>query len=456
MLLLPPDLREWLAEGHLAYFVSDVVEQLGAKPGSKLGEIMDDYEQGDGRGRPPYHPYMMVKLLVYAYCIGKVSSRKIEQATYEDVAFRVLTCNQQPDHDSIADFRRRHLAQLAGLFVEVLEICEQAGLVKLGHVAIDGTKLKANASKRRSLSYERMSESEQRLEAEVQRLLAEAQRIDEEEDARYGKGKRGDELPAELQRHEGRLAKIREAMAALEQEARERAAAEARALEQQRQERARTAQEAGRKFQARRRERPDPQAALPHPKAKRNFTDPDSRLVKDGTTQSFLQGYNAQVAVDSEAQIIVAADIVQSNDQEQLVPVLQQVQKNLGRLPEIATADGGYFSSAAVTHEALSGVDLYVQPNRLEPPDLPPGVGPPTTAREPERMWYKLKTERGREIFNRRKAIVEPVFGQIKEVRKYRQVSLRGLQKVRAEWSLVCLTHNLLKLFRATKQLQLA
>src|SRR5207245_4697440 len=156
------------------------------------------------------------------------------------------------------------------------------------------------------------------------------------------------------------------------------------------------------------------------------------------------------------AQIIVAADIVQSNDQEQLVPVLQQVQQHLGRLPEIATADGGYFSGAAVTHEALCGVDLYVQPNRLEPPDLPPGVGPPTNARETERMWYKLKTERGREIFNRRKAIVEPVFGQIKEVRKYRQVSLRGLEKVRAEWSLVCLTHNLLKLFRATKQLQLA
>src|SRR2546425_823108 len=202
-LLLPPDLREWLRDDHLALYVSDVVEQLD------LSKIMAVYEEGDLRGRPPYHPEMMVKLLIYGYCVGKMSSRKIEQATHDDVAFRVLSCNQQPDHDSIAGFRKRHLRELGRLFVQVLQLCERAGLVKLGHVAIDGTKIKANASKYQSLSYARMKEAEPELAAEVARLLGEAQRIDEEEDEQYGSGKRGDELPQELRDPETRLAKIR-------------------------------------------------------------------------------------------------------------------------------------------------------------------------------------------------------------------------------------------------------
>src|SRR5437867_5894211 len=222
-LLLPPDLREWLPDDHLALFVSDVVDGLD------LSAILDTYESGDGRGQPPYHPAMMVKLLLYAYCIGRPSSRKIERATYEDVAFRVLAAGQQPDHDSLAGFRQRHLTALAGLFVQVLRLCQAAGLVKLGHVALDGTKLKANASKHKAMSYSRMEEAEQRLEQEVQALLQQAEQVDAAEEAEYGPGQRGDELPAELARRESRLVKIRAAKAALEAEAKPRAAEAAEA-----------------------------------------------------------------------------------------------------------------------------------------------------------------------------------------------------------------------------------
>ena len=225
-LLLPPDLRQWLPADHLALYISDVVESLN------LGGILNAYEEGDGRGRPPYHPVLMVKLLVYGYCTGRMSSRKLEQATHDDVAFRVLCCNQQPDHDSIAAFRKRHLAELAKLFVQILELCQRAGLVKLGHVAIDGTKIKANASKWRTQSYAGLSEAEQKLTAEVERLLAEAERIDKEEDALYGKGKRGNELPEELRERETRLARIRELKADMEREA--RAAAEKKVAETKR------------------------------------------------------------------------------------------------------------------------------------------------------------------------------------------------------------------------------
>jgi transposase len=219
-LLLPPDLRQWLRDDHLALYVSDVVEELD------LSRILNKYEEGDSRGRPPYHPALMVKLLVYGYCTGRMSSRKLEQATYDDVAVRVLSCDQHPDHDSIADFRKRHLAELGQLFVQVLELCQRAGLVKLGHVAVDSTKIKANAAKRESLRYGHFEAAAQALEAEVLRLLTEAQRIDDEEDTLYGAGRRGDELPAELRRRETRLAKIRELKAQLEQEAQQAAAQE--------------------------------------------------------------------------------------------------------------------------------------------------------------------------------------------------------------------------------------
>ncbi len=448
-LLMPPDLREWLPEGHLALFISDVVDELD------LSGIVRRYESGDGRGRPPYHPLMMVKLLVYGYCIGKVSSRKLEKATYEDVAFRVLACNQHPDHDSIADFRQRHLAEIAKLFVQVLKMCERAGLVKLGHVAIDGSKLRANASKHKAMSYERMCEKEQQLAAEVARLLKEAEDTDAAEDGRYGKGVRGDELPAELARRESRLRKIREAKASLEAEAKEQAMAAAAAAEAKLAERKQREQETGKKTRGRAPQVVNVDEAKPEPKAQRNFTDPESRIMKDGATGSFEQSYNAQIAVDGRAQIIVAATLTQAaNDKQQLVPVLEEVKTNFGRLPEKVTADAGYFSTTAVTSEVLSSVDLYVTPDSGKKTEQVGELGPespPPSEMDQDvsaRMREKLKTESGRAVYKQRKMIVEPVFGQVKEVRGFRRFSFRGLQKNEAEWSLICLTHNLLKLFR--------
>lgn len=445
-LLLPPDLREWLPEGHLALFESDVVDQLDLSP------IMAHYERGDGRGRPPYHPMMMVKLLIYGYSIGVKSSRRIEKATYEDIAFRVLACNQHPDHDSIAEFRKTHLEELAKLFVQVLQMCERAGLVKLGQVAIDGSKLRANASKHKAMSYERMCAKEEQLAAEVERLLAEAAATDEAEDQQYGKGQRGDELPAELARRESRLRRIREAKAALEAEAKEKAKAAATVAEAKLEARQQREAETGKKPRGRPPQVPDIEAAKPEPKAQRNFTDPESRIMKDSATGSFEQCYNAQVAVDSEAQIIVAASLTQEvNDKRQLVPLLSAVKDNLGQLPEKATADAGYFSASAVTAEAISSVDLYVTPDRGKKTEAEGELGETNDAEDQpviEAMRAKLKTEAGREVYRQRKLIVEPVIGQVKEARGFRRFSFRGLRKNQAEWVLICLTHNLLKLFR--------
>ena len=449
-LLMPPDLRDWVPEGHLGLFISDVVDELD------LTKIVQAYESGDGRGRPPYHPLMMVKLLVYGYSIGRVSSRKIEKATHEDVAFRVLACNQHPDHDSIAEFRKRHLPELASLFVQVLKLCEQAGLVKLGHVAIDGSKLRANASKHKAMSYERMCEQEEQLAAEVARLLQEAAAVDEAEDQQYGKGRRGDELPAELARRESRLRKIRAAKAALEEEAKVKAIAAAAVAEAKLEARQKREAETGKKTPGRKPQVVEVAAAKPEAKAQRNFTDPESRIMKDGATGSFEQSYNAQIAVDSEAQIIVAASLTQAaNDKQQLVPVLEAVKTNVGRMPEKTTADSGYFSAAAVTNEALSAVDLYVTPDRGKKTEEVAELvaeSPPDAELEQtvvEQMREKLKTDAGREVYKQRKLIVEPVFGQVKEVRGFRRFSFRGLAKNEAEWDLICLTHNLLKLFRS-------
>lgn len=450
-LLLPPDLRQWLRPDHLALYVSDVVEALD------VSGILKVYEEGDGRGRPPYHPVLMVKLLIYGYCIGKMSSRKIEQATHDDVAFRVLSCNQQPDHDSIAEFRKRHLPELAKLFVQVLELCQRAGLVTLGHVAIDGTKIKANASKWQTMSYARMAEAEQELAAEVERLLAAAQSIDDEEDKLYGQGKRGDELPAELRNRESRLARIRELKADMEQEAREAAEKKAEAAKQRNKEHAQKEQESGQKFRGRPARVIDPEQVMPAAKTKRNFTDADSRIMKDHGTKTFQQAYNIQIGVDAQAQIIVATKVVQAGvDQEQLVPLLQEVEKNLGRLPNQVSADAGYYSRAAITHQSVREVDLYVPPNQRKPLDWGAEVALPENATLQERMWHKLGSKAGREVFSKRKVIVEPVFAQVKHVRGFRQFLLRGLAQVEAEWLLVCMTHNLMKMFRATKQLQMA
>jgi len=441
-LLLPPDMREWLPADHLALYVSDLVDQLD------LSGIMRVYDEGDMRGRPPYHPAMMVKLLVYGYAIGKSSSRKLEKATSEDVGFRVLTCDQQPDHASIAEFRKRHLKELGKLFVQVLRMCREMGLVKLGHVAVDGTKIKANAAKRKSLTYERMNKVRKELEAEVAGLLKEAERVDSEEDKLYGRGRRGDELPEELRQRETRLARMREAQVQVERKMEEEAEAE-RVEEEEKKAAKKRGETVFKNGRRRKWTREKTGEVTPKPGVQRNLTDPDSRIMKDTQTGSYQQAYNPQIAVDDHAQIIVATRVTQEpNDFGQLVPVLREVKENLGEMPAVATADAGYFSARAITDKSLEGVDLYVPPNPLpkECAETPAG-----TVRR--RMRKKLDRPGGIETYRRRNTTVEPVFAHIKHIRGYRQFVLRGLEKVEAEWALICMTHNLLKMFRAGRQL---
>ncbi len=456
-LLLPPDLQDWLPEGHLARFVADVMGELD------LSAVFAGYS-GDGRGQAAYHPQMMSGLLIYGYCAGIFSSRRIERATYEDVAFRFLSGDQHPDHDTIAAFRERHLEALKGLFLQVLKLCEQAGLVKLGHVALDGTKVKANASKHKAMSYDHMCKREQELAQQITGLLAQATSIDAAEDQQYGAGKSADQLPAELARAEQRLAKIREAKAALEQAA--RAAAEQKKAEVEASLIARAQREAetGKSVGGTKPTVPDPATAKPAPKDQRNFTDPESKIMKDGATKGFEQAYNAQIVVDAHSQIIVAHDLVtDSNDKRQLAPMLAQVAANLGRKPIAASADAGYYADEQLTDQRLAGIDLHVPPDRQkhnQPP--PPDEGPPPTAITADQMpspatpktrivdmRAKLKTAAGYAIYRMRKAIVEPVFGQTKQARGFRRFSFRGRTKTTAEWGLVCTTHNLLKLWRS-------
>jgi transposase len=438
-LLLPPDLREWLPEDDLAWFISDTVDQLD------LTEFVRAYEVGDGRGQPPYHPAMMVKLVLYAYCVGMPSSRKIERATHRDVAFRVLAGDQHPDHTSIAEFRQRHLGRLAGLFLAVLRLCQAAGLVTLGHVALDGTKVRANASRHKAMSYARLEETERRLQKEVRRLLEEAERVDAAEDAQHGRGRRGDELPAELARRDTRLAKIRAAKAALEQQARERAekaAEEARGRLAAREQRVGSAKGGIPQI-------PDPDTARPRPQAQYNFTDPESRIMVDGATKSFVQAYNAQAAVDERTQVVVACGLTDAAiDVQQFVPMLAQVEGNVGARPAVVTADAGYFSDTNLTASGVIGIDLYVPPDKRKR-DVPQLLTAKSSRTEvAEQMRAKLTLPAARALYARRKHIVEPVFGQIKETRGFRRFSFRGRTRATAEWTLICLTHNLLKLFR--------
>ena len=456
-LLLPPSLRDWLPEKHLAHFLADVVESLD------LGTIYSSYEEKDGRGQAAYAPALMVRLLVYGYCMGIYSSRKIESKTYEDVAFRYLAVDEHPDHATLAEFRQRHLEALAGLFVQVLQLCQKAGLVKLGHVAIDGSKIQANASKHKAMSYGRMGEAEKKLEEEVEELLRQAAGVDAAEDQKYGKGQREEGLPAELARRESRLEKIRAAKAELEAEAKQKAEAEKAAVEVKLAQRAEQEEQSGKKAGGRKPQVPDPATARPNPKAQRNFTDPESRIMPDGSHKgSFVQGYNAQIAVDGQAQIIVAAEVTQdSNDTQQLAPMLGQVEENTGSKPQAASADNGYWNSQQMEDPRVQGVDLHIATGRQKHGES--GAGGEEEAEEAsqaasllEQMKQKLKSEGGRELYRKRKAIVEPVFGQIKEWRDFRRFLLRGLCKVRAEWKLICLSHNLLKLFRSGKVFRMA
>jgi transposase len=444
VLLISPVLGDWVPEGDLAHFVSDLVEGDALD----LTEIYASYE-GE-RGQPPYDPRLMVKLLLYGYATGVMSSRKLEAGSYRDIALRMLCADQHPDFRSIARFRARHLDALAGLFVQALRLCRAAGLVGLGALAVDGTKLRANASRHKAMSYERMGPKAEQLEAEIaeltarmQGLLAEGEAIDAAEDEQHGPDRRGDELPAELARRESRLAKIREAMAALEAEARE-------AEEQRREQMAAE----GRKPRAPRDGR-DPFA--PKPKAQRNFTDPDSRIMKtsDG---AYHQCFNGQAIVDSQTQVIVAADAFDmAADCPLLDPMLDQLDENLaaigGVLPLDAAmiADAGYLSEENVTHAGEHGLDAHIAAGRFkhdEPPELAPDdpLSPDVTAKQA--MARKTKTGAGRAVYARRKAIVEPVFGQMDTTQDARQLLIRGKPAARQQWKFACAVHNLLKLHR--------
>ena len=453
-LLFPPSLHDWLPEGHLARFLVDVVWSLD------LSAIYASYDEKDGRGQSAYAPAMMVRVLLYGYATGVYSSRKLEAKTYDDVAFRYLSADAHPDHDTLAEFRKRHLKALAGLFTQALLLCQKAGLVKLGHVAIDGTKIKANASKHKAMSYARMTETEQRLKREIGALLKQAEDVDAAEDARYGKGQRGDELPEELARRESRLKKIAQAKAELEQEAREKAAQQRAETEQKLAEREEEERRTGKKKRGRKPESPDPEQAKPDDTAQRNFVDPESRIMPDGANKgSFVQGYNAQIAVDSASQVIVAAEVTQeTNDKMQLIPMIAQMVTNLEQTPEKVSADTGYFSEANVTDESVKDVDLYVATGRDKHSGVAETISdpPPPDASPEQAMRHKLRTADGRAVYKMRKAIVEPVFGQIKEQRSFRRFSLRGKQNVGCEWRLVCAVSNLLKLFRAGWVLEMA
>jgi len=444
VLLMAPVLSEWVPEGDLAHFVCDLVETS-----LDLAPIYASYETE--RGHPPYDPRLMLKLLIYGYATATPSSRKLEQATYRDVAVRMLCADQHPDYRSIARFRRRHLEALAELFVQALRLCEKAGLVKLGTLALDGTKLRASASPHKAMSYERMVKAEAALEREIaairaqaQAMLCEAEATDQAEDERYGPERRGDELPQELARRESRLERIRAAKAALEAEEAER-------------ERARHAVAAaeGRKL---RKPHPDVEPPAPKPTAQRNFTDPDSKIMKtsDG---SFHQCFNGQAVVDGEAQVIVAAELsAEAPDARQLEPALAQLEENLeqidAELPEDARllGDAGYFSEDNLEATAAHGLDAHIATGRLKHSEqIPPAPRGriPKDATPKQRMARKLRTKRGHTAYAKRKTIVEPVFGQMQTVQNARQLLLRGQAAARAQWRFNCAVHNLLKLHRA-------
>lgn len=413
-LLLPPNLREWLPEDHLAYFVSDLIDQLDL---SAITAVYEDEE----RGYPPYHPLMLTKVLVYAYCVGVFSSRKIQRRLNEDVAFRVLAAGNEPDFRTIADFRKTHLTALRGFFEQVLRLAREMGAPRVGRVALDGSKIKANASKHKAMSYGRMREKQRQLREEVNELLAQAEAADAAEDAEYGPDCRGDELPAELQRRESRLQRIRDAKRALEARANADAAAAGQPVA----------------------------SARPGPKAQYNFTDPESRIMKG--PDGFVQAYNVQVAVD-ELQLIVGHAVTQeTNDKKQLMPMVTTIEQQSGDRPDQVLADAGYCSDESLTAIADTRIDAYVATRKQKHGERPGPCprGPlPKTATIVDRMARKLHTKAGAAVYAARKGIVEPVIGQIKQARGFRQFLLRGFEKVQGEWSLVCTTHNILKLYR--------
>ena len=454
-LFLPPTVQDFVGPGHLARFVLSLVREA-----IDLSRITGTY--GSERGQPPFDPIMMTALLLYAYCCGIYSSRRIAKACRERVDFMSIVGLDAPDFRTISDFRKRHLQALGALFTQVVHLCEKAGLVKLGHVALDGTKIKANASKHKAMSYGRMEERAAQLEAEVAKWLGTAEAADAEEDKLYGRDKTGEEMPDWVADKQRRAEKIRQAKAELEAEA--KAAAEAKRKAED---------EAAKKREAEGRRkggRPaTPPCDVPDAKAQKNFTDPQSRIMK--SKDGFVQAYNAQAAVDGQAQIIVAQDVTQSAvDCGQLVLMTDAIEANLGRKPAQLSADSGYCSEANLAALEARNIDAYVATGRArdavagtakgeapaapdstragETPAAPDSTRPAETPTRVEAMRAKIKAGGHASPYRLRKQLPEPVFGQIKQARGFRQFLMRGFDKVRAEWAIVCTAHNLLKLAR--------
>ena len=364
-----------------------------------------------------------------------------------------------PGHGTIAAVRKQHLPSLAAIFKQTVRLAIEMGLVKLGHMSLDGTKVKANASKHKAMSYGRMDETMARLEKEIADLLAESATVDANEDAEFGPGKRGDELPKEIERRRDRIAKIAEAKEVLEQRAKAEAEVEAAEVKGRLAERAEKEAETGKKVGGRLPEVPDPEKAVPNSKSQRNFTDPESRIMLDGATKGFTQAYNAQAVADDFCQIIVAADVTQeANDKQQLVPMAAQVMENVGQLPTHLSADAGYFGEKSLNDPSLATTDLLIPPGRqkhgvadlpaVPEEELADTAEPAKKLTAKEAMKQKLAGAQGKAKYKQRKQIIEPVFGQIKHCRGFRQFSFRGKTNVTQEWQLVCAVHNLLKIFR--------
>jgi transposase len=431
--LLPPSVQDYVPKEHLSRLIVALVrEELD------LSAVSGSYRSG--LGQPPFDPRMMTALLLHGYASGIYSSRRIARAAVERADFMMIVAGDPPDFRTISEFRQRHLKALAALFVQVLKLAEKAGLVKLGHVALDGTKIKANASKHKAMSYDRMKKREAELEAEVDRWLKASEAADAEEDKLYG-DKRGDEMPDWVADKAKRLQKIREAKAALEAEAKAAAEAEIQA---------RAEAEGRRQAEGRKKtgKPPAPPKAEPGGKAQRNFTDPESRILK--TKDGYIQGYNAQAAVDGDHQIIVAQTLTNSSsDQAQLAPLLNATRTNLGRNPDEVSADAGYCSDANLRTIKRRRIEGYIATGRQKHGTKSATAKKTTPGSLIARMSTKLKRAGYRSRYRLRKQIVEPVFGQIKQARGFRQFLLRGIEKVSAEWALICIAHNLVKLARA-------
>jgi transposase len=502
---MPPSPGDWLPEDHLARFVLDLVRELD------LSAVERPIQSKDPRGERPYDPRMMMALLVYGYCTGVMSSRKIERKTYEDVAFRYLSGGQHPEFSTICTFRRTHLVAVEDLFRQVVRLAWEAGLVKMGHVSLDGSKVDASASKHKAMSYDRMQTDERRWEAEIRDLLARAEDQDKADDARLGAGVPETDLPGELKRREDRLARIRAAKAALEADARETRVAQLREQAERAREVAAASEDPAEQGRAERRAERRAAAALTgpddhepsgsgsasgasgepgpcsdagpsttgaapaggradeaeagelpvhHPKvthdgapqagAQRNFTDPDSRIMERGG--QFTQAYNGHIAVDDEWHVIVGQGASnQAPDTEYFIPMLERVHATVGQLPEQATADAGFWSPENARWAEEHGVDAYISTQRQRHGSSPtdPAEPPGPAATPQQRMRHKVNTPEGRAVYRRRKCLPEPVFGQIKQAMGFRRFSMRGLEKARGEWALVCTCHNVRRLHAA-------